>query len=235
MFLHGGAWRFGTPRQFLRQASRLALRYGILSLSVGYRLSGEAPFPAALEDAKCAIRYLRARAEALRVDPSRIAVCGGSSGAHLAAMIAATEGVPGYEGAGGWPGISSRADLSILLNGTFDLRDLVRRGGLLNAMKEFLGAAPEENPAIYDAASPILLAHPRMPPCLFLHGDRDLCVSHEQSVAMHERLRALGVPSEIEIYPGKPHAWFNAAAEWLAVQERMERFLEQRFRIEPAI
>ena len=41
--------------------------------------------------------------------------------------------------------------------------------------------------------------------------------------------------TEIEIYPGKPHAWFNAAAEWLAVQERMERFLEQRFRIEPAI
>lgn len=233
VFLHGGCWKFGSPRQFLRQASRLSLRYGILSVSVDYRMSGEARFPAALQDAKCAIRWLRAHAREHRIDPDRIGVCGGSAGAHLAAMAAATADVAEYEGEGGWADFPSHANLAVPINGEFDLPDLIRKGNLVNVTREFLGKSLAEDPALYDRLSPIKLAHGRMPPMLFLHGDQDRCVSHEQSVAMHERLLALGVPSEIEIYPGKPHAWFNRADEWLPVQERMERFLEARFGVRP--
>jgi len=175
------------------------------------------------------MRWVRSLAREMNIDPARVAVCGGSAGAHLAAMVAATEGVREYEGDGGHREHSSRADLAILFNGEFDLRDLAEQGRLVESMRLFIGGTIEEMPERYDEISPLKRVHGGMPPALLLHGTDDNCVSHLQSVALAERLREAGVHAEVELCEGKPHAWFNEEPDRSATFERMERFLVSQF------
>lgn len=229
VFIHGGSWKFGGKGQFQRQAAWLADRLDIFGASIEYRLSGEAQFPAALQDAKCAVRWVRSVAEQYNVDPKRIAVCGGSAGGHLSSMMAISNGVKEYEGNGGHAEFSSDVQLAILFNGEFDMWDLVKKRSLIDAMNAFFGGSPEEIPKRYDEASPIQRVTKDTPPMLFLHGDQDRCVSHEQALAMVKRLTELGVPAEAEIYEGKPHAWFNKDPDWRITIERVEPFLIRHF------
>ena len=75
VFLHGGSWMFGSPSQFHTHAAYLAEKYDFFAMSVDYRMSYEARFPAALQDAKCAVRWVRSRAKDLNIDPDRIVIC----------------------------------------------------------------------------------------------------------------------------------------------------------------
>jgi acetyl esterase/lipase len=228
VFIHGGSWKFGNKGQFRRQADRL----DIVGACIEYRLSGEAQFPAALQDAKCAVRWVRSVADRYQIDPKRIAVCGGSAGGHLSAMMAVTNGKGEYEGDGGHGEVSSDVQLAILFNGEFDMWDLVRKQSLIEAMAAFFGGSSEDVPKSYDEASPIQRVTEDTPPMLFLHGDQDRCVSHEQTLALVERLSKLGVPAEVEkIYKGKPHAWFHKHPDWKLAIERVEPFLVQHFRL----
>jgi acetyl esterase/lipase len=229
VFLHGGAWRLGSPSQFHFQGARLAERFGCLAVSVDYRLSPEATFPAALHDAKCAVRWVRSVARELKVDPRRVAVAGGSAGAHLAALLSTSAGIAEWEGDGGHAEFSSRADLAVLFNGSFDLPRLVREGRLVGVLRQFLGASYDERPELYRNCSPSERVQPGLPPTLLLHGTRDACVPHTQAAAYAERLRAAGVHVEVELYEGAEHAWFNEEPARSATCERLERFLVERF------
>ncbi len=229
VFIHGGSWKFGNKSQFHRQAAWLADRHDIFGACIEYRLSGEAQFPAALQDAKCAVRWVRSVAKRYGIDPKRVGVCGGSAGGHLSAMAATSNGVAKYEGNGGHADFSSDVQLAVLYNGEFDMWDLVEKGSLIDAMNAFFGGPPEKIPAVYDEASPVKRATMDTPPMLFLHGDQDTCVSHEQAVAMVKRLGELKVPAEVEIYKGKPHAWFNKDPDWRITVERVEPFLVKHF------
>ena len=86
VFIHGGGWSGGSRGQFQRQAAYLAGK-GYVGACIEYRLSSEAKYPAAVEDCKCAVRWMRANAKRLHIDPKRIAVCGGSAGGHLASLL----------------------------------------------------------------------------------------------------------------------------------------------------
>ncbi|MHC4630550.1 MAG: alpha/beta hydrolase [Planctomycetota bacterium] len=229
VFLHGGSWMAGSPSQFHHHADYLALKYGFFALSVDYRLSGEAKFPAALQDAKCAIRWIRSRAKELNVDPERIAICGGSAGAHLSSMVAATAGAKEYEGNGGHQEFSSHVNAVVLFNGEFDMWDLVKKKSLIEAMKQFIGGSSAEIPKKYDELSSIRRIHSKVPATLLLHGTIDKCVSHEQSVDFVNRLKEVGVNAELELYEDKPHAWFNREPDRTITLKRMERFLVSRF------
>lgn len=87
LFIHGGAWRFGSKDHFTAAARRLA-NSGFVTASINYRLLPEGVFPNNLLDCSCAFAYLRAHAEELRLDPACIAVMGYSAGAHLASLVA---------------------------------------------------------------------------------------------------------------------------------------------------
>lgn len=228
VFLHGGSWLKGGPSQFHFHSDLLASRYGFFCASVDYRLSGEAQFPKALQDAKCAIRWVRSQADALNIDPERVCIAGGSAGGHLSSMLSTTAGVAEYEGKSGHAGFPSHANLAVLYNGEFDMWDLVEKGSLIQAMIQFFGATHEEDPAKYDETSSIQRVSADTPPTLLLHGTEDLCVSHEQSIAYAEALKAVGVHAEVEIYEGKPHAWFNKEPDRTVCYERMERFLVEQ-------
>ncbi len=88
IFLHGGGWKSGG-RQDYRVYTTWFAQQGYVAATIGYRLSKEVLFPAAVENAKCAVRWMRAEAESLGVDPDKIVVIGGSAGGHLAMMDAA--------------------------------------------------------------------------------------------------------------------------------------------------
>ena len=231
VFLHGGSWMHGSPSQFHYHSDFLAKKYGFFAVSVDYRLSGEARFPAALQDAKCAIRWVRSQAKKLNIDPDRVAVCGGSAGGHLSSMVATTAGVSNYEGNGGHRKFASHANAVVLFNGEFDMWDLVEKKSLIDAMRQFMGGSATEMPEKYDELSSIKRIDKNTPPTLLLHGTEDRCVSHEQALAFCKRLKEAGVHAEVEIYEGKPHAWFNKEPDRTKTLKRMEKFLVSQFEL----
>ncbi len=108
VIVHGGGWAGGSKNVDVYQ--KMMVEYaqkGYVTINVEYRLTGEAPFPACIEDVKCAVRWLRAHADELRVDPERIGAYGHSAGAHLALMLAMVPETAALEGDGGWDDYSS--------------------------------------------------------------------------------------------------------------------------------
>jgi acetyl esterase/lipase len=228
VFVHGGSWKKGDKKQYYRQAVHLAEKHNVFGVCVEYRLSGVAKYPAALEDCKCALRWTRSVAERRIVDTGRIGICGGSAGAHLAALVATTNGIKSLEGCGPYGEFSSDVHLAVLYNGHFDMNDQLKDHVQDEDMFTFFGGNPWEIPEVYGAASPFLRVSSESPPMLFLHGDRDR-YPHRQSIAMAERLRHFGVHAEVEIFEGKGHAWFNHGEDNRITTERMCRFIENMF------
>ena len=110
--MRGGGWQHGDSKGFAFIAAALA-QAGFAAACIQYRTSQEAPFPAAVHDAKAAVRWLRANAGAYRIDPDAIGAIGGSAGAHLAAMLATSDAAADLEGGGGHAGVSSRISAAV--------------------------------------------------------------------------------------------------------------------------
>jgi len=187
VFIHGGGWRGGHRGHFARQAIYLAA-HGYVCACIEYRLSGEAGFPAAIEDVKCAIRWMRARAEEFNVDPDRIAASGGSAGGHLALLAGTSGGVEELEGTGGRQEFSSSVQLVVAFNPASEFEDLPG-----NAVRAFLGGGREEVPEQYRKAAPATWLDRNDPPMLLLHGTNDKTVPYSQSVNFVAALRKLGI------------------------------------------
>ena len=229
LFIHGGGWKEGNKAQFYRQGLYLAETYNIFPVFISYRLSDVAIFPAALIDCKTAVRWIRSVADQYKIDTSRIAVCGGSAGAHLASLTALTSGVEKYE-SGPYSEYSSSVSLAILFNGHYDMADQLKKHIQDNSMYLFFGGHPWEVPSVYGEASPILWVNKKTPPMLFLHGDKDH-YPHEQSIEMAERLKYYGIDAEVEIYKDKEHAWFNKEPDCMITAKRMAEFIVKHFNI----
>ena len=207
VWIHGGAWRTGD--KFPSQVAAMARR-GFFAVSINYRLSGVAPFPAAVEDAKCAIRWLRANAARYAVDPERIGVWGGSAGGHLALMVACADESAGLEGNGGWPGVSSRAKAACSFYGPSDLTALAGPYGRLsrdNELVQFLGFTPQENPEMYRRASPVAYVSKGDPPLLLVHGTEDRTVPPRQSELMFDAYQNAGLEAALIKVEGAGHGF----------------------------
>ncbi len=189
---------------------RLAAR-GFVTALVSYRLSGEAKYPAALHDAKAAVRYLRANAARLKIDPQRIGVMGGSAGGHLSGLLAMTSGKPEFEGPGGNSEQSSAVQACIVMAATQDLAAANRTTTNESALA-FFGASAAENPTLYEQASPITHVRAGVPPTIFIEGEKDtLKIGREE---MQAKLRALGIETALHTLKNAPHP-FWMSEPWL--------------------
>lgn len=203
IFIHGGAWKSGYRQMYHYYCTKFA-EHGYIVATVSYRLTGVAPFPAAVEDVKCAVRWLRANADKLGVDPNKIGVAGGSAGGHLSMMVGYAPDVPELEGAGGHGDTSSRVQAVVNLYGPTDLTTEFARskGDVVNFVG---GKSFDEAPEQYRLASPITHVTSDDPPTLILHGSIDSTVPIEQAELLAAALEKNGVTCDYDRIEGWPH------------------------------
>ncbi|MGE5294112.1 MAG: alpha/beta hydrolase fold domain-containing protein [Solirubrobacterales bacterium] len=224
LFIHGGAWKGGKRADMKFYCVKFA-EIGYVTATASYRLTQQAPFPAAVEDVKCAVRWLRANAGTYQVDPNRIAVSGNSAGGHLA-MMAGYSDDPSLEGSGGHSNVSSRVCAVVNFYGPTDLTtEYARKQGLVT---DFLGGKTfEEAPEVYRLASPLSHLTKDDPPTLIFQGTIDTLVPVAQADALAERLKELGIDCVYERYEGWPHTMDLAEAVNRRCVYQMEEFFKK--------
>jgi len=177
-------------------------------VSVDYRLSHQAKFPAQIQDVKCAVRFLRAHADAYNLDPERIGAYGNSAGGHLVSLLGTTAAVPEFEGDGGWSGESSDVRAVCSWYGPPDLNALAAFYGADapdSSVTQLLGVSAAADPGAARRASPIHHVSAQSAAFLLMAGDADPIVSLPPIRAFHDRLRAAGVESGLIVYSGAGH------------------------------
>lgn len=207
MLVHGGSWRHFHKDRYRDHGRRFA-RAGYVAASVEYRLVPDGDFPNAVQDVGCALSYLRNHAEALGIDPERIAAMGYSAGGHLVSLVGVGEAIPEItpdcaEG----PTYPPAAVISGA--GPQDLFDLAR----FDPVQDFLGGTAEERYDAYVAASPLLHVHPDAPPFLFVHGSTDQIVPISHSERMRDALREQGVDANLLVIRLAGHA-LQSPGDW---------------------
>lgn len=225
LLVHGGAWRQGDRKQ-LRGYGVLLGREGYVCVASEYRLTPESPWPAQIHDVKAAIRFVRANAERLGVDPERIAIEGNSAGAHLTLLAAGTPDDPAFEGDGGHPDVTSNVAAAIAVYPpTLFHHGTERLHGSLPIL-----ALADDHPEIARAASPVTHVSEAFPPTLLIHGTADATVPPSASMVMYEALHKAGVPVELHMYAGQPHAFDAAPAFGRQCAQIMLLFLSRYVR-----
>ncbi|MBL9088638.1 MAG: alpha/beta hydrolase, partial [Planctomycetia bacterium] len=183
LLLHGGGWQQGSRTELDGIARALADR-GWVAASASYRLAPRFRFPAAVEDASCAVRYLRAEAARWRIDPARIAAWGEGEGGHLALLVALLGRGDGFDGMGGHAETSRAVAAAVAFGAPSQLSawsawrgaepHLRQRYGKGSAglLLDFLGSEDRGAP-VFAAASPLTWVGAGDPPVLSVHGEQD--------------------------------------------------------------
>ena len=207
VWIHGGAWNSGSknpcPIGFMA-AHNLAI------VSLDYRLTQTAPFPAQLHDCKGAIRWLRAHAEQYHLDADHIGIFGASAGGHLALLLATVHDNPALEGTvGGNNDRSSAVQCVCAFYPPTDLNRLVTnpafRTNPNGDVAKLIGGAVDSNVAKANAASPLTYVDKTCAPVFLLHGEADTLVPPDQSRIFYAALQQAGVESQLEIIPHQGH------------------------------
>jgi len=224
IFIHGGAWKSGKRSDMKFYCVKFAEK-GYITATVSYRLIGEAPFPAAVHDVKCAVRWMRANAVKYKLDPERIVVSGNSAGGHLSMMIGYSND-PSLEGSGGCNGVSSRVCAVVNFYGPTDLTtDFAKKQGVV---EDFMGGKKfDESPDVYKLASPLFHLTKDDPPTLIFHGTIDSTVPIGQANKLAEKLKKLEIEYVYEKFDGWPHAMDLAEAVNRRCVYQMERFFQK--------
>lgn len=204
VFFFGGGWRGGSPGQFLPQCLHLAKR-GMVAISADYRVKnrhGVRP-QGCLADAKAAIRWMRANASRLGIDPKRIVASGGSAGGHLAAAVGL---VPGFED-GEHLKVSSVPNAMVLYNPGVVLAALEGHPEVVPAEK--LDSYNERTGGLAPKISPYHFIRADLPPSIIFHGTEDEAVPFATASLFAKTMTAAGNRCELKAYKGQPHGFFN--------------------------
>jgi acetyl esterase/lipase len=236
---HGGAWQAGNRKDLTKPAlfnpgghdgkhdfsvlENLA-KNGYAAASVSYRLAPKHKFPAQIEDAKAAVKYLRKNAKVYKIDPDKMGAMGFSAGGHLAALLGVTRKEDGFEGKA-MPEVSSEVQCVVDYFGPTDLTLYAESTEITKMLVPFLGKEAATDSNVMKKASPVTYIHKKAPPFLIIHGTVDLIVPYIHSEALKKKLKEVDVPCELLPVPWKGHGWEDPKAVELAAKATL-KFLD---------
>ncbi len=223
VYIHGGGWSNGSKEQYALWFLPY-LQLGMRVVSVQYRLAGVAPAPAAVEDCRCALRWVFQNAGKYGFDPTRIVLTGGSAGGHLVLLTGMLQASDGFDKDCPGPELPKVAGIINYYGPTdlvsaFDLKEK-------NLMNWLRGV---ENPKeMARRLSPLTYVRAGLPPILTLHGDADEIVPYEDALKLRAALDRAGVPNELLTSPGGKHGRFRWSDETtIKAQRTIEAFLRR--------
>ncbi len=233
VYVHGGAWLAGDRAGGHRRLADYVSSGEYAGVSVGYRLTDEAIWPAQIYDCKAAIRWIRGNAEKYNLDPNRIGVIGDSAGGHLVAMLGTSGGIEELEGdLGAHTDLGSNVQCVVDQFGPSDLLAMKDYPSQLDhdaansPEGKLVGGRVSDKKEIATAASPIAYVSRDDPPFLIIHGNQDRIVPYNQS----ERLAAALKKAEVECYfatvDGAGHGGFQNPE----VRKRQRQFFDKQLR-----
>lgn len=211
IWVHGGGWLEGW---YIDGDSWWCCppvaQAGFVTVSISYRMSDEAIFPAQIHDVKGAIRWVRAHANDLGADPDRIGLWGHSAGGHLAALAGLTGDLPALEGTVGPAGYSSAVQAVVAGSPPTDFTgdEHALTGDAFTYVDSLFGGIGPGKKELMRLASPVCHVHRDAPPMLVVHGDADELVPVSQGDALVAALREAGAPVAYDRLPGADHLLF---------------------------
>jgi len=213
VFFFGGGWNGGSPKQFEPHCRYLASR-GMVAITAEYRVKsrhGTSPFEC-VKDGKSAVRWVRANASQLGIDPNRIAAGGGSAGGHVAA---ATGNVSGLEEDGEDSKVSSKPNALLLFNPVYD-----------NGPS---GYGHDRVKDRYEEISPMHNIREAAPPTIVFLGTEDKLIPVETAKNYEQKMRSVGSRCDTIFYDGQPHGFFNKGRNedkyYVETVQTMDEFL----------
>ncbi len=220
VFFFGGGWSSGSPAQFEVQCRQLAKR-GVVAITADYRVATrhQAKPVQCLADARSAIRWVRAHAAQLGVDPNRIAAGGGSAGGHLAG---ATAFISQFDELAEDKKISATPNALVLFNPALVLAPLAG----LDLDKSFGARVPEERLGTKgENLSPAHHVTSNAPPAIIFHGRADTTVPFATVEAFAAKMKAAGNRCDLVGYEGQPHGFFNRDPWQAKTLDEVDKFL----------
>jgi len=203
IWIHGGGWTGGIKESYAGIPAYLAM--GMNVVNVEYRLARVAQAPAAVEDCRCALRWVIQHAKEYGIDVNRLVVSGGSAGGHLAlttGMVPASAGLDRQ-----CPG-PDNLKVAAIVNwyGISDVNELLDGPNMKPYAVTWLGSATDRD-QIAKRVSPLSYVRAGLPPVITIHGDADPTVPYTQSVRLHKALSDAGVANELMTMPGGKHGF----------------------------
>lgn len=240
VWIYGGAWRAGSKDDGQTRGALWLTRHGYAVAAFNYRLSQVAKFPAQIQDARAAVRWLRRHASDFGLDPERIAVWGASAGGHLAALLGVGAGAKDLDGPDADPAVSARVQAVVDFYGPTDFRQMDAHalpGGMKHdpadsPESQLIGGPIQDNPGKVQRANPVAYAGRDAAPFLILHGERDPLVPVHQSELLFEALRRAGVPVIFHKIAGAGHG--GAEFSHPVVRAMVLAFLDEHLQRQPA-
>jgi acetyl esterase/lipase len=211
--IHGGGWSGGS-KEFWDGICGFFARRGYVAISVNYRFAPKYTFPAEVDDVKTAVRWLRANAKRLKIDPERIGAVGDSAGGHLSMMLGTTGEQPEFGADHEHPGISSRVQCVVDFYGPTDFPNAYGMSPAVDKLfRQFVNEDIKQSRRRHVLASPMYWVTPDSAPMLLIHGTKDPVVSFHQAEEMRDRLKDAAVEVEFMPIEGGGHGFGGAPLE----------------------
>lgn len=233
VFIHGGGWLAGNKSSGQGNLLRFVKSGDYAGISIGYRLTNEAQWPAQIHDCKAAIRWIKAHAKERGLDPTKIAVWGTSAGGHLVSMLGTSGDVKELEGTLG-KHLDQDSKVTCVVNffGPEDFLTMIRQPSTVDRSQgndypeaKLLGGPVPEREAVAKEASPVTHISKGDAPFFTAHGTKDPLVPFAQAEELHAALQKAGVPSLLQEMTNGGHGFQSPVLD-----ERVKQFLDLHLR-----
>ena len=216
IWIHGGGFTEEDISRKCRPERRFLhlVKEGYFLASIDYRLAQVRPFPAQMEECKCAVRYLRKNADKFGIDPERIGIWGESCGGQIAGLMSVSEGIPDFEDKGGCEGVSSEIQAAVSWYGALDALEFhnIRMAVDPDYPPRFAviyGGSPEKMKDVLNKTNPMTYINKKHCPLLAMSSDTDDRISYTVNIEFCEQAEKYGNFAKYVVVKNQGHGYFE--------------------------